>query len=120
MEQKSKKTMQEQVDEILAEAEKQGLKTNFFFATTLKRYVTQLNIMNKLEHRIAQDGELVTKEYVKGRGNLYVNPAVTEYNKTSTAANGTVATLMKVLTTLSGESAEGASKLQKMLEKLND
>lgn len=108
-----------QVKEILKEAEAKGIKTNFFFASTLHRYVVQLNIMTNLEKRIKTSGELVTKEYVKGRENLYVNPAVSEYNKTSTAANGTVATLMKILTTLNSENPEGASKLAKMLEELN-
>lgn len=108
-----------QVKEILKEAEAKGIKTNFFFASTLHRYVVQLNIMTNLEKKIKKSGELVTKEYVKGRENLYVNPAVSEYNKTSTAANGTVATLMKILTTLNSENPEGASKLAKMLEELN-
>lgn len=112
--------LNEQVKQILKEAEEKGIKTNFFFASTLHRYVVQLNIMTNLEQKIKQSGELVTKEYVKGRENLYVNPAVSEYNKTSTAANGTVATLMKILTTLNSENPEGASKLSKMLEALNN
>lgn len=111
--------LNEQVRQILEEAEQKGIKTNFFFASTLHRYVVQLNIMTNLEKKIKASGELVTKEYVKGRENLYVNPAVSEYNKTSTAANGTVATLMKILTTLNSDNPEGASKLATMLEKLN-
>ena len=43
------------------------------------------------------DDLLVRKEYVKGRGNVYANPAVAEYNKTTDSANKTVATLMKIL-----------------------
>ena len=42
---------------------------------------------------------LVTKEYVKGRANLVANPAISEYNKTSTAANQTVQTLIKIIRT---------------------
>ena len=44
-----------------------------------------------------EDGMLVSKEYVKGRKNLYSNPAVSEYNRTTDSANKTVATLMRIL-----------------------
>ena len=108
-----------QVKEILKEAEAKGIKTNFFFASTLHRYVVQLNIMTNLEKRIKTSGELVTKEYVKGRENLYVNPAVSEYNKTSTAANSTVSTLIQIIEKLSEEQVK-ESKLFKMMEALND
>lgn len=40
---------------------------------------------------------MVTKEYVKGRGNVYTHPAIGEYNKTATSANQTVATLIKII-----------------------
>ena len=39
----------------------------------------------------------VTKEYVKNRKNIVINPAVTEYNKTASAANQTVQTLLKIV-----------------------
>jgi hypothetical protein len=55
--------------------------------------------LTRLQKEI-QDGELlISKEYVKGRKNLVANPAITEYNKTSTAANQTVQTLIKIITT---------------------
>ena len=62
-----------------------------------------MKIMSDLEKTIQEEGATVTKEYVKSRANLYVNPAISEYNKTATAANGTVATLMKILTTFAEE-----------------
>ena len=59
---------------------------------------------------------MVTKEYVKGRGNVYTHPAIGEYNRTSTAANQTVQTLMKVITTLrNDDSEETGSKLLEFL-----
>lgn len=96
-------TLQEQADLILKNAEKKGVSTNFFFVTTFKRYQVQMRIMSDLEETIKEEGATVTKEYVKSRANLYVNPAISEYNKTATAANGTVATLLKILTTLAEE-----------------
>ena len=97
----AKKSLQEQADELLFLAEQSGVKTNYFFATTFKRYTVQLKILADLESEISRGDTLVSKEYVKGRCNLYTNPAITEYNKTATAANGTVTTLINIIEKLS-------------------
>ena len=107
----ARQTLNEQAQEILRIAEQHGVEQNFFFITTFKRYQVQINILNDLEKAIATDGTLVTKEYVKGRGNVYTHPAISEYNKTSTAANQTVQTLMKIITTLRDESSDGEDEL---------
>lgn len=91
------KNLQEQAVEILRMAEEAGVQTNFFFATTFKRYQVQVKILDDLEKSIERDGMLVKKEYVKGRKNLYTNPAVREYNTTTDSANRTVTTLMKII-----------------------
>lgn len=93
----AKMNLQEQAVEILRIAEETGVQTNFFFVTTFKRYQVQISILNDLEKSIEQDGMLVKKEYVKGRKNLYTNPAVREYNTTTDSANRTVTTLMKII-----------------------
>ena len=93
----TKMNLQEQAIEILRIAEETGVQTNFFFVTTFKRYQVQLSNLSELEKAIKETGTLVTKEYVKGRANIYVNPAVTEYNKTTDSANRTVTTLMKII-----------------------
>lgn len=118
----TKKTLQEQANEVLAKAEEKGVQTNFFFVTTFKRYQVQMKILADLEKEINDIGATVSKEYVKGRKNIYTNPAITEYNKTSTAANGTVATLMNILKTLTAEDEEGTSqtKLEALLKELNE
>ena len=96
----SKIDLNAKAQELIEMAQKSGVEQNFFFTTTFKRYQVQLNILNKLEAEIKKDGTLVEKEYVKGRKNVYSHPAVAEYNKTSTAANQTVQTLLKIITTL--------------------
>lgn len=101
--------LNDKVEEILQMAENSGVEQNFFFVTTFKRYQVQMNILNDLEKKMKEDGTMVTKEYVKGRGNLYVNPAITEYNKTTVAANGTVQTLLKIVTTLSDKGLTGTA-----------
>ena len=109
------KNLNEQAQEILEIAEKHGVEQNFFFITTFKRYQVQINILTQLEKKINEDGTLVTKEYVKGRGNLYTHPAIGEYNKTATAANQTVQTLMKIITTLRDKDDAGADELMEFL-----
>jgi predicted transcriptional regulator len=103
--------LQKQAQEILDIASKHGVEQNFFFITTFKRYQVQINILNDLEKTIKRDGTLVTKEYVKGRQNVYTHPAITEYNKTANGANQTVQTLMKIITTLRDEGSEDAEEL---------
>ena len=92
-----KKSLQQQAQEIIQIAEESGVQSNFFFLTTFKRYQVQLNILADLEKTMKEEGMLVSKEYVKGRKNLYSNPAVAEYNRTTDSANKTVSTLMKII-----------------------
>ena len=90
-------SLAEQAEKILEIAAQHGVEQNFFFITTFKRYQVQMKILNDLEQVIRSEGNTVTKEYVKGRKNVYTHPAIGEYNKTSTAANQTVQTLMKIV-----------------------
>lgn len=110
--------LQTKANEILKQAEEKGVTQNFFFITTFKRYQVQMSIMAQLEKAMKEEGPLVTKEYVKGRKNIVANPAITEYNKTSTAANGTVSTLINIVKALPDESDEGG-KLKNLLAGLD-
>lgn len=114
---KEKMTLQQQANEILKQAEERGVASNFFFVTTFKRYQVQMSILSDLENAIKEYGATVTKEYVKGRQNLVANPAITEYNKTSTAANGTVSTLINIVKALTDEGERG-SKLKELVASL--
>ena len=86
-------------DDLIRMAEEGGVEQNFFFTTTFNRYKVQLNTLTRLQKELNEGELLVKKEYVKGRPNLVANPAIAEYNKTATAANQTVATLIKIITT---------------------
>lgn len=99
-------SLKEQADAIKKMAADSGLESNYFFITTFERYEVQLSILKDLKERMDQDGALVTKEYVKGRGNLYASPAVTEYNKTTDSANKTVSTLMRILKNFGASSVD--------------
>ena len=108
-------TLQEQAQEILRRATEKGVSSNFFFVTTFKRFQVQLKILTDLEEEMKKTGTMITKTYVKGRENLCANPAIAEYNKTSTAANSTVDTLVRIMDKLSEEPVK-ESKLYKLME----
>lgn len=116
---KDRMTLQEQANKLLEQAEERGVSSNFFFVTTFKRYQVQMKILADLEKAITEYGATVTKEYVKGRQNLVANPAITEYNKTATAANGTVSTLINIMKTLTDED-QATNKLQSLIATLAD
>ena len=114
-----KLSLNEQAVEILRIAEETGVQTNFFFVTTFKRYQVQLSNLGELEKAIKETGTLVTKEYVKGRANIYVNPAVTEYNRTTDSANRTVTTLMKIIKGFANEDEERDADYDPLMEIIN-
>lgn len=89
--------LERQAKQILKLAEESGLQSNYFFVTTFERYQVQLQILDELKQAIDSEGMLVSKEYVKGRSNIYSNPAVTDFNRTTDSANKTVATLLRIL-----------------------
>lgn len=96
----TKHNLKKQADEILKIAERHGVEQNFFFITTFKRYQVQIGILDELENTIKDEDVLITKEYVKGRKNVYSHPAIQDYNRTTDSANKTVVTLMKIITVL--------------------
>ena len=102
---------------ILKEAKNKGINSLYFFATTFERYRKQLEILRSLEAAIDENGPVVEKEYVKNRVNLVANPAISEYNKTATAANGTVSTLLNIYKNLSDEEKK-ESKLESLTRML--
>ena len=112
------KSLQEKAAEIVAMAEDAGVQENYFFVTTFKRYQVQIGILSQLEESMAKDGMLVKKEYVKGRKNLYSNPAVNAYNRTADSANKTVQTLMKIVKEFGGDKGKDKVK-DPLLELIN-
>lgn len=92
------KTLNEQAKEIIELAEESGVRSNFFFRTTFQRYLVQVDNASKIEKELKKTSELtVTKSYQKNRDNVYVNPLIPEYNKTTDSANKTVNTLLKII-----------------------
>ena len=78
-------------------AKDKGVEHSFMFITTFKRYQELIVHLADLEKAIKTAGMIVTKEYVKGRMNMYVNPAVSAYNQTARAADTTAQLLLKYI-----------------------
>ena len=101
-----KKDLDRRIQEFREKADELGIADNLIFATTFDRYVTQVQTLADLKGEIEEGDLMVKKAYVKDRDNLYVNPAVAEYNKTSTAANQTAVTLIKLMQQLRDDAQE--------------
>lgn len=99
-------SLTDQAQYIVKTAEKFGIEQNFLFITTFKRYQTQINILSKLEQAMRDSGYFINKEYVKGRENLYIHPAVKEYNRTTDSVNGTLQKLLQIIRTMRGNSTD--------------
>lgn len=111
-------SLKQQANLILKKAEERGVSQNYFFRTTFERYRVQLKILDSLEKAMAEHGTMVDKEYVKGRKNLTTNPAIADYNRTATAANSTVSTLIGIIKSFSDEDEE-KSKLTEFMDAIN-
>lgn len=98
--------LEEKEQAILRKAQENGLECDYLFSTTFDRYVRQLRTLVELDKVIAESGTLVTKEYVKGRGNIYIHPAVAQFDRTTDSANKTVATLLKIFKNFGVDSGE--------------
>lgn len=102
----AKLSLKEQAEAIKQTAAELGLEQNYLFITTFERYEVQLSILDQFKESMEKDGMIVSKEYVKGRGNLYESPAVAGFNRTTDSANKTVSTLMRILKNFTGSSAD--------------
>lgn len=91
------KELEKQERAILDDAKRAGLSDSYLFVTTFDRYKTQVRMCTELKKQYESMDVLITKEYVKGRENLYTNPVIKEFNSTSSAANKTAETLMKLI-----------------------
>lgn len=111
--------LNDKAQQILSIAEQYGVEKNFLFITTFKRYSIQLKILGDLEQAINEHGSMVTKEYVKGRQNLYTNPAIKEYNNAVNSANKTVSTLMSIIKTNSNNYNEDSAEDDPLMRALN-
>lgn len=89
--------LNQQAKEILERATAKGVEHSFMFVTAFKRYEELITHLAELQKAIKKDGMMVRKEYVKGRENVYIHPAVNAYNATAAAADRTAQLLLRYI-----------------------
>lgn len=72
-------TLKERANKILAKAREKGDEQALLFETIFQQYLEVLDHRQKLRNVIVDEGVVVNKEYVKGRKNMYANPALAQY-----------------------------------------
>lgn len=87
----------EKVEQIIESAKKTGADNSLFFIKTFEQYKNLLRLQQDCLASINEHGNMVTKEYVKNRGNLYINPAIKVYDSLCKTTNQTVATLIRIV-----------------------
>lgn len=91
------RSLTKMANQLVKMAKEGGVEQNYFFQTTFDRYKVQLETLDRLKAEIENNDVMMSKEYVKGRQNMVVNPAISEYNKSCTAANQTATTLIRII-----------------------
>ena len=107
---------QEKRLEMLAEkfkvtAESLSEDHRYIFESTLETYFQLIKNFKVLKEALEADGCLITKEYVKGRQNVCIHPAMSEMNKTVNMLNSTAKTLIAIIKDLGSENKEEVDEL---------
>ena len=83
---------------IMEMAVEYGVSENALFLQTLKNYETIQKSIEGIDQIVNQNDDLtISKEYVKGRENLYLHPAIKELPKQIDASNKTLDKLLDII-----------------------
>lgn len=91
---------------FLEDAVRLGLDTDFLFQSTLARYRTQIDLLARLQTQIENSPPTVQKSYAQGAKNDYINPCISEFNRTASAANQTCSLLNRLKAAAEKNAAE--------------
>lgn len=80
-------------------AKEYGCEDNALFSTALEQYIVQQRVIDVIRTELDEEGLSVSKEYVKGRENVYAHPLVKELPKHSDSANRTADLLLRIINT---------------------
>lgn len=90
-------SLKERAQKILKKAREKGDEQALLFETIFQQYLETLDHRQRLRDAIVKDGATVTKEYVKGRENIYVHPALAAYAQQGKLLLNTAQTLMTLI-----------------------
>ena len=102
--------------ELIKMAKSYGVDKNALFLAAAKQYALQQRVINSIKDTLdSGDSLMTTKEYVKGRENIYANPLVKELPKHSDSANKTASCMLDIIKTLGREPKPESGKLEQMM-----
>ena len=112
---RSSEDLKKQAEEILKLAKDKDVESNFYFTTTFERYLSQIELVARLEKELEESKLVLQKVYVKGTVNEYCNPIINAYNNTVSGANKTVTTLIKIMNSFKKEVDLNDDPLMKLI-----
>jgi len=95
------------IKQVIQMATEYGVDKNPLFVQTLKNYETIQKAIEMTNEILISDDMTISKEYVKGRENLYMHPAIKELPKQIEAANKTVDKLLDIIEKLGKKNTTG-------------
>ena len=95
------------IAEIKKMAADYGVADNPLFLQTLKNYETAQKAIEITNAILESEDMTISKEYVKGRENLYMHPAIKELPRQIEAANKTVDKLLDIIEKLGKKNSTG-------------
>ena len=101
--------------ELIKMAKIYGIDKNALFLQAAEQFSVQQRVIQRIRDALDDEGELMTsKEYVKGRENVYSHPLVRELPKHSDSANRTLSTMLEIIEKL-GKPPKPERKLAEMI-----
>lgn len=105
------------LSELLDMAKQYGVDDNAVFVVAASQYALQQRVISNIKDALdAEDSLMSTKEYVKGRENIYAHPLVKELPKHADSANRTAQTILNIIETLGKKEKKSGSKLGALMD----
>lgn len=96
-------------------AQDYGVSDNAMVCEAFSQYAFQLDVIKGIQKELNESGSLMTsKEYVKGRENVYANPLIKELPKHCDSANKTAQVIMDLIENF-GKPPKEQSKLEELM-----
>ena len=84
--------------ELIKMAKIYGVDKNALFLQAAEQFSVQQRVIQRIRDTLDDEDELTaSKEYVKGRENIYSHPLVRELPKHSDSANRTLSTMLEII-----------------------
>ena len=99
----AKKKQPQSLEALTKMAKAYGIDKNPVVQSALEQYALQQSVILEMKKGLEGDDILTTKEYVKGRENVYANPILKELPRHTDSANKTADLILKMIDQLGHE-----------------